>query len=404
MVLDKRRPWQLKCEWIALWLITFSVFAIIFSNSFHTITYFGALLFILISSNWRERFSIAAQNPIVISFWLFALLIIVGVFYSTSTPHHIIEYLRMRLWLIIIPFFIMVLREDKWRNRMINAFLIAALITLIMSFFKALTHTDPLNWLHIKHHPRKIDFIRDHTSQSYAMNIAAFICAYRALFEKKHPFLYWTVFILMAFELIFLNSARTGFGLFFALLIYLSFVRFRWRGITVAALLVALLAGTAFFLPTAFQARIKSSYEQTVHYQEINQATPTTIRIDMLNIAKIMIQKSPWFGYGTGGIATAMQTVVPLQDRQFAPTEDGVESIYLNMLLDYGIVGFVFFLFFLATQIKISFQLPQPYRYLSHVVLIATLLGGFFSSFFNTFSIYHLYALLVALCFSAYGK
>ena len=121
----------------------------------------------------------------------------------------------------------------------------------------------------------------------------------------------------------------------------------------------------------------------------------------MMHIAKSMIQKRPWFGYGTGGISTALPHVVPVKQRQLNPWLNYVESIYLNYWLEYGLVGLLIFLIFIGIQIRVSFQLPKEYRFLIQVVMIAFFFGGFFNSFVMSAPIAHMYSLLAAACFSA---
>lgn len=403
--LAPRPRWQLSCESLALWFITAAFFATYLSVSLTTITFLSAFLLILISGNWRERFTYISGNIPALSLWAIFSLFIIGIFYATSTHDLVMHDVRTNIWLFIIPFFMMILKEEMWRQRMMNAFLAIMIITVFISLLKGVFHLDPLSHIHFIKIPDKKGFVFDHIKQSYAMNISAFICAYRFLFQQKNKLAYAVLFTLMAIDIVFVSAGRTGYGLFFVLLLYLGFVRFGWRGMLLTLVISILILTTAFFTSSAFHDRSKSFYENIIHYQKMyqhHQTSSTGQRIEMITVAKIMIQKRPWFGYGTGGIRTAMQTVVPMKDRilLLTPTIDSVESIYLNFWLKFGLFGLSIFLIATALQIKASFQLPQAYRHLVQAVLLMTLSGGFVCSYFQSFQIKHLYGLFLALCFS----
>ena len=157
----------------------------------------------------------------------------------------------------------------------------------------------------------------------------------------------------------------------------------------------------AFLFSTSFQTRVKAVYAHYENYGQIHQLTSIGQRIEMYHIARKMIKERPWFGYGTGGIRTALPTVVPANERIFNRAIDHVESIYLNFLLQFGVFGFAVLLAAIGLQIKTSFWLPSPYRHLMQAVLIAVFFGGILNCFFVSFTISHYYALFSALCFSA---
>lgn len=428
MISNSTRPhWQLRCEQIALGAITASFFFSMLSVSLTTITYFSAALLILLSGNWRARFQYISHNAAALSFWVLATLFIIGAFYSVGSAAQIHRELRDQSWLLITPLFMMIVNDNRWRTRMIQAFLSIMIITLAVSLSKSLLHINPFAWTHIKHVSEHHGFVWSHIVQSYAMNIAAFICAYRYLFEKKLRLFYGILFLWMAFDILFISQGRTGYGIFFILLCHLFLIRFGWRGTISAMLLTAALITTAFFVSQNFRTRViimqceYHHYQQLHHistkkfdtnkrkfgcdyggYQQMTRTTSTGQRIQMFHIAKMMIQHRPWFGYGTGGIGAGMQAIIPLKDRTLLlkPILNSLESLYINFWLWFGSVGLVIFLGMMAVQIKSSFQLPPDYRYLIQVVLITTLFGGLFCSYFD-FPIKHLYALFSVLCFSA---
>ena len=391
-----------RCEWISLLFLTLCFFVSPISVTLTTITYLLAFAFLLLSGDWYARWSRIKNNKAALSFLLLAALFFIGIFYSTSIPHLILQDFQKRHWLLMTPFFIMILTEECWRKRMINTFLCAMIITLFISVLKFFFHLNLIAWIHFAGERNGARVFLDHIEQSFAMNIAAFICGYRFLFEKKLRLFYVVIFLLMAINIVFMSTGRTGYGIFFLLLMYLGLMRFGWRGILAAVIVGIAMIGIAYFASASFQSRMKSMAHHFEHYDQIQQKTSISQRVEMWNIATRMIDKKPYFGYGTGGIRTQLPLVVPAKDRVFNPSIDYVESIYLNFLLEFGAFGLGVLLIAIALQIKTTFQLPHAYRCLMQAVLIAVFFGGFFNAFFVSFPIAHMYALFSVLCFSSF--
>src|SRR3990167_9557728 len=138
---------------IALLLLTACFFASAVSVTLTTITYLSAFLFVLLSGDWHARWQRIKNNKVALSFWALAALFMVGVIYSTSTKQLVLNDLYKQHWLVITPFFMMIVTSNVWRQRMINAFLCAMVITLCFSFLKCcspiyLTHLLRLTIVH----------------------------------------------------------------------------------------------------------------------------------------------------------------------------------------------------------------------------------------------------------------
>lgn len=389
-----------RCEWLSLIFLTLCFFVMPLSVSATTIAYLAAFFFLLISNDWRARWGRIKSNKAAISFWVLAVLFVIGLLYTTSTRYLAWQDFHKRHWLWMTPFFMMIIRDDRWRERMVNTFLYVMLIILGFSYLKFFK-LDLADWVPIT--PQGgVSIFMNHIIQSFAMSIAGFVCGYRLLFHHKHRVLYGVLFTLIAINVLFMSIGRTGYIIFLLLVIYLSLIRFGWRGVLSAVAISAAAFMLVFSVSTNFRYRINEVYVHTTQYQKLEHATSVGQRIQMWHIAEKMIRKRPWFGYGTGGIRTALPTVVPEKERNWSnQTINYVESIYLNFLLQFGVFGLLVLLGVLITQIRVTFQLPQTYKHLMQAVLIALLCGGMINQFMASFPIAHLYSLFAALCFSA---
>lgn len=390
-----------KSKLMALFFFSLCIAASTVSVSATTILYILAFLFVLMSGHWREIVERIISNKAALSFLLLFALFIVGTFYSTSTTHLMMQDLHKRHWMLMTPIFIAFITAEKWRARMITIFLGTMITILMLSYAKYFLQFDLVGKLGVFRAQEPAGVFQDHIVQSFAMNIAAFICGYRVLFQEKNRILYAAIFILMMIDIIFMTHGRTGYAIFILLLGYLSWIRFGLKGMLCAGLISIALIGSAFIFSSNFQLRAKNMVAHYEHYSQIHVQTSVGQRIEMVHIAKKMIKERPWFGYGTGGIQTALQTVVPANERVFNPSIDYVESIYLNFLLQFGVFGLLILLIALGMQIKTTLALPPIYRCLMQAVLISLLFGGLFNGFFVSFPVSHFYALFSALCFSA---
>ena len=350
---------------------------------------------------WRR----IIENKAALSFWIFGALYIIGIFYSTSTSAQIFRDVQKQHWLLITPFFIAALTEEKWRLRMINAFVAAMTLTLILSYSEVVTNIS-LPW---KNSYLELSCVfMNHIVQSFALCLTAVIVGYRLLFLKIESMIekifYVALWIAIAFNIFAINEGRTGYLLFVLLMTYLFFQRFRTRGFLIALGVSAGVMFVAFNISPAFHQRVVAAYEDVNQYRQDHakaKTTPVGQRVEMIDIAHQMMTERPWFGYGTGGIRTALPQVVSQQDRVFNPLLDYVESIYVNMVLQFGVVGLCVLFLMAMLQWIVSFRLPEQYRILIQSVLMMIFIGGVANGFLVSFPITHIYALFSALCFSA---
>ena len=386
-------------------LITACFFVSGISVTATTLSFIAAVAAALFSTQWKIYWRRILENKAALSFWLIGLLYIVGIFYSTSAPVHIIRDFQKQHWLWMTPILIAAITSEPWRQRMLNAFLGLVMITLLLSYFQIITRYS-FPWK-----PSSLELpcvFMNHIVQSVVLCLGAVIVGYRLLFlphlSNRHQILYGIAWALIAVNMFFFNEGRTGYVLFTLLTIHLCYQRFHWRGLWMAIGGGITVFVIAFYTAPAFHDRIVSAYRDVAYYpQDHAEATITPVgqRLEMVGIAQKMISERPWLGYGTGGIRTALPTVISPDAYIFNSALDYVESIYLNTLLQFGIIGlFVLFLAMLM-QIAATFRLPEQYRILGQAVLIVIFVGGIANGFLISFPETHLYAIFSAVCFSA---
>jgi O-antigen ligase len=400
IAMAQRNSYALRCEWLALWLITLCAFFIPITVALTTITYLCAWFLILISGNWKQRFQQVLKNPVAISFWILFGLFLLGLTYSASPWYYALKDLHKRHWLLITPFFMMLPIDDHWRNRIINAFLCAMLVTLFFSYLKCFFGVDLyLTFVHKTLSFSNVFF--EHLVQNFFMSIAAFICGYRFFNRSTRRWIYFTLFVAMLVNVLFLNDGRTGHIVFLLLLMYLAYTRFGWRGIIISGICSVILFSSAYVFSSHLRSSVTTAISEYHMYHQGNTITSIGQRVGMLHNARTLIKKHPWIGYGTGGIRIPMQQNLTPNEINLTRPLDYVENSMLNFWLEFGIFGLIIFLVVIGWQVKLSFSLPGAYKHIMQAFLLAYIAGSMVNSFFVSFCETHLYSLLTVACFSA---
>lgn len=391
-----------RCELLALIMLVICAFMIPVSVSATTITYLLAWILVLISGDWPTRWHRIKTNPAAISFWILFCLFLIGLINTSSTWAQAATDLHKRHWLMITPFFMMIINDDCWRRRVLNAFLWSMVFTLFLVLLKY-AGFDIIGILLNKHRPEGNIFF-EHIVQNFFLSIAAFVFGYRALFHETLRPLNGILFLLMTCCVLFLSASRTGYVAMVLLIAYLALLKFRAKGLLIGALSGVLLLTAAWFGSITFRNSIKNIPEQYQRYQHGDTMTSVGQRVGMWENALTLIRQRPLLGYGTGGIRDAMQQHLSQQEINRSGLANYVESSPVNFLLQFGIIGFCVFLLMIGLQIYTSLRIVGEYRHLMQGFLLAFLAGSLFNSFFVSFCEAHLYSLFAAVCFGNINK
>ncbi|OGO92700.1 MAG: hypothetical protein A3F10_03470 [Coxiella sp. RIFCSPHIGHO2_12_FULL_42_15] len=365
-----------------------------------TCCYLLAGFLALCSGHWQERWQRIKFNPAALSFWILICLFLLGLLYTFSPWNLALKDLQKRHWLLITPFLMILLTDDRWRLRTINSFLLAMYITLCLSFLKFFG-VDIYFQITGKY-LNGVNVFYEHIVQTFFFSMAAFIIGYRFFYYEKWRWFYGISYLLLTLNVLFLSDSGTGYVLFLLQLIYIALIRLGWKGFLLGIGLGVILMGTSFLNFSAMKERayhIASDYDS---YHKGQTITSVGLRIAMWHNAILLIKGRPLTGYGTGGIRTAMTKNLSPEDIKKTQLLDYVENTILNFILEFGFLGLIIFLSAITIQIVACFYLPHEYKHLMLVFLMLFLMGGLANSFFVSFCEAHLYSLLAAVCFSAY--
>lgn len=146
------------------------------------------------------------------------LLYIIGSFYWIVPYQNIFRQLYKSGILLCAALLIDFFSETRWQSYILNAFLTAMVITLILSYIKYYYH--PAFLLHSRFD--KSSVFKDHIIQNFLMVIATFIFIYRFLKQFRFLWIYGFLALATIFNIIFMSQGRSGYFIFTALFLYMS--------------------------------------------------------------------------------------------------------------------------------------------------------------------------------------
>ena len=146
---------------------------------------------------------------------------------------------------------------------------------------------------------------------------------------------------------------------------------------------------------------INTTKQEYLQYQAGNINTSTGIRINMYKTSLQLIKQRPIIGYGTGGVRNTILQNTPQIEHNAANVFNFVESSVLNFFLEFGVLGFLVFVWAMAVQFRGTKYMNTDYKYIMRSFLILYLAGSMVNSFFTSFVESHLYSIISAICFSS---
>jgi O-antigen ligase len=318
----------------------------------------------------------------------------VGTVYSVGDRTQIIAGLwkmsKIGMVLLLLPF----LQEDRWRHRMLTAFLTAMGITLFLALIKTYT-----SWFIIPSRHTLACVFKNHIDTNLLMAFSAFICAH--LFIKHRRTGLSILTLGMIYYIFFMSEGRSGYVIAIALWCLWGWQRLgSWRRQSISILLLCGLITITTYTTSPFETRVV----QAIHEMDI-LTQPTTgpvttsvgLRITFVEQAWTLWKTRPWFGWGTGSFAKAYKA--SLQDATSIRT-DNPHNEYLHILCEVGLVGFLIILGSWGVIFYQGLKSPIFERYLLQGLFASLGLGCLANSWWLDFTSGYFLVFLLAFVFS----
>ena len=383
-----------------------------------------AAVLCILSGLFFAKFSVIKSHPLVIASLLFVALVILDSFWGIGAWHNMSSAIHKYLKLLYIPFLIPLCLDKRWHNSIINAFLLAMIITVLLSYFKALTSWE---FQFERHAQSPSGIFSSHIETSYFIAFASYLLADRAFAVKPMSslrrfsirWLYIFLFIAFSIQLFFINDARTGWIVYFGLAI-LFFIQhcgpldplsntpmkisqrilLCLKGIGIGVIIAVFIGILTYNFSAPFKAKVqevKLDLKCSFHAEE---KTSTCFRASFYKFSIHLIKHNAIFGLGTGSFAESYRRAGGIPgwgDNLTTPHSD-----YLHILVQFGLFGLIIFLYFYFVQWRMSFTLVEE-RPMAQALVFSFMLASIFNSFIYGSVTGHFYVLFSSLFFANYS-
>jgi O-antigen ligase len=259
----------------------------------------------------RELLTAAGGLPILL--WLLAAA---GMLWADVPWAERIDGLGGFHRLLAIPLLLAQFRRSRSGPCACYGFLISAAVLLALSSFfallpsRALAHV-PLFGAHVKAYGVPV---KDYILQSGIFLICAFGLISAAC-EHWREARWRTVAALLGLaacflaNIAFVATSRTTFAVAPLLAIVLGYRYFGWRGVALAGVVAAALAGLALTASPYLHLRVMHSFTELHNYLNKDEDNSTGLHMEFMRKSVAIVEAAPIIGHGTGSIAEQFRLV-----------------------------------------------------------------------------------------------
>lgn len=385
-----------RCELASKALAVMALFALVVSTAWTNITLGLFVLCWIAAGGYREKFRRIQVNPVAL--WALALFVVfaIGVLYSSASLDEALHTLKKYRKLLLIPLLIAIFYEPKWRTHGIHAFLSAMLLVLAISYMKLLGLWSDGSGA------QDYSVFKNYIGQSILMAYAIYLMAHRFADHPRQRWLWGLLILLGSFNVLFMLPGRTGYIVFFTLLMLFLYQRHGWQGLLVSMMFIIFTASIAYKTSMLFEQRVDMAVADIKGYlgsEEIDPAESSAgIRLEFYANTIALIGQHPFFGGGTGSFA-------PEYKRQAQQSEiletSNPHNEYLSVTAQLGLAGLALLLLLGYSQWRLSYRLTSELRAAGQGLVITMAAGSLFNSLLLDFTEGHFYACLSGLIYAS---
>lgn len=382
-------PWREWPEriWVPLFL-TLTLFVLPISVSAKSI--FLPIVFCLIlfwPTFWPELKKALKTQWAIASLLLF-IIALIATLWSPASWRDTLYVLEKYSKLVYLPILTVGFMNPRTRVYGLHAFILAMLITCLGSIYKYF-------FLPFGHDVGEV--FLNHIITGYLMSFAAFLCGYFALqLKTKWRFVYGFLWLLFSYQVVFLNTGRTGLVIYLLLMGILFLSVFSVKQAFIAFSMGLLIFSIALYMHEGLQNRVKFVYHDLQKYKENKKDTPIGYRLQFHAFAEDLFSRSPWIGNGTGSFTYyyGIEKPVPSWDKKLREPH----GLYWLVASEFGVLGLLsLFLFFITVTIA-ALKLRET-RIIALALIIPFIIGNLTDSLLFYSAPGYFFILFMALCF-----
>ncbi|CAD6877491.1 O-antigen polymerase [Methylomonas albis] len=364
------------------WMTIIAAIAAPISTAIASIASVALLVFWLLSGQAVQTLKLSWQQPVGKMIMLFFAWLIIGTLYTETDWHSKLETLSSWKKLLYVFLLIGIFQQQAWQKRFVYSYFIAmvgaGIIAIPLWAFDLVVRQD---------HEVGI-FMTNHATQSTAF-VAALLCAIFLVQEPLAPrqkYAVWAGIAIFLFNIFFVSTGRSGY---LALPIAAVFAFGSIYGYSKLPQIigVAAIVLVAFGLSSStLQERFKLAWDEQASYQSSKDLTSVGIRVIFYQNTLELIEKAPWFGYGTSSFKPTYSNYASAKSQGWQGTSTSdPHNQYLFIWLENGLVGLLLFFAYIVVALRQGMN-NKPYGPIAASFLVAICASSLFNSHFKTFA------------------
>lgn len=375
--------------WVPIFLVA-SLLAVPMSASAKSIFIALSVGFIIFTPSYRQDLRAMLSQPWCQAAIAFFVIALIGCFWSTADYNERLLVLEKYSKLLYLPILAIGFRDQRTRHLALHAFILAMFITCMLSLLK-FTGMIEYNGLDAGR------VFRNHIMTGYMMSLAAYLSA--LLFIRvpgKMRIIYGMTTLLFSFQILFVNTSRTGYVIFLLLLVLLLLQTLSWRHALIGTLAACVIFTLSYSYNSTIQTKIDLAINEWHHFQDNgDKDTSVGYRLQFHNYAQNLFYRHPLIGNGTGSFTYLyrIEKPVPSWDRRLLEPH----SQYWLVAAEFGLLGITALIFFFTSLIIASLQL-QRMKFVAIAVLLPFLVGNLSDSLLFYSGTGYCFLLFMALC------
>lgn len=387
-------------ERLAAWAAIGIGFALPVSVAADGVLTAAAVVFLLLSGNYRGNFAPVVRNPVAITALALLGWLALAMAWSQGSPEEAFRHLRKYADLALVALLLPLFAEPARRRAGLLALAGALALTLAVSL-AVYAGWIPKQWLRVPDPTSAIAF-KLRVTHSFLMAFGAFLFALLARDSAGWLRTGWAALAaLAAFNVTWMVHAQTGWLVLAVLAVYLLAATRGWRGLLLAVCAVALVGAAGYFASDNIRARVNETVAQFARETPKEPASPLNsagLRMEFYRNSTALIADHPLLGAGTGGFAAAYGERASAEGRV---ATDNPHNEYLLMSAQAGIPGLALLLLLFATAWRLAPRLPTTLeRDAARGLVLATAAGCLFNSLLLDHTEGLLFAWMSALLFA----
>ena len=338
----------------------------------------------------RQRLYFILSQQCSIAAIIMLCVVLLACFWSVADYHLQYTMVKKYFKLLYIPLFAVCFTSKKNRAIGIHVFLLSSLLVCLLSLFKS------WNIFHYKSlDPGEI--FHNHIVTGYMMAFAAYLAGFYAIRSQKlKRAAYLLLALLFSYQVVFVNTGRTGCVVYLILLLLLFIQCMSSRRLFVGLSIYTLLLGTVIItVPSSLSTGLTHAVQNLYSYKHDDKNTSVGYRLQFHQYAKSLFLSSPLIGYGTGGFKAQFRTDNPIP--AWGQKLNDPHSQYWFIATEFGLIGIFSLGYFFISLLLISFRLVEMKAILLGL-LIPFFFGNMSDCFLTNTGIGYLFVIFSALC------